>query len=569
MVRAIFVVLVGGFLWSPWIHGLITNARLLPDVEASSFWDGSRMRGIEQGLASASFLRAPMLKSWAVGRLLLLHEGSDPMIIGSDAIIFDGRYLENPVPSVSRARLRATADGIAVLDRKLRGLGVPLLVFPVPVKGWVLAQHVPAGNHSTQAHYRSFLSELSLRGVDHVDLLTPLAAAAPEMTVYFRSDTHWSCLGAEIAARLLGERLLAVLGDAVRVGELRTTGTIRDGGNAFDKLGIPSANLQSDADITTKLLRLSGHLRDEPIRQVVNGEGVLIPMEQLRGDPESPVVLLGTSFSLASGFLDYLAHFTGNRVRSLASPGAGAMGNFQTLLDQGLHRLPVQLVWEWPSHEVYTQPNSLPGLQATLVRLPQVPMVPLSISHEPFLLPPGPLNIGERVQVTMLPVSPLVTACGALSLRVRGRVRNGPVQIRGAGLLATVWDKTEHVDVPIGQLDGRSAFVIDLESGREGCVMSIDSVEWLTDGETLRDASPPEVTVRRGDALLVSRGGTDLLLEWPELPASLHESLKTLQQDPSPFALLDLSAIAGAALRLPPATSLNQQVVLLRQRVLR
>ncbi|NQD92548.1 alginate O-acetyltransferase, partial [Pseudomonas sp. CrR25] len=84
---------------------------------------------------------------------------------------------------------------------------IDLLLAIVPAKSRLYPEHV--GEHRASAlHadlYRRFHNAVRRAGIDAPDLLAPLQAAKASGPLFLRTDTHWTPLGAEIAARQLSQ----------------------------------------------------------------------------------------------------------------------------------------------------------------------------------------------------------------------------------------------------------------------------------------------------------------------------------------------------------------------------
>jgi len=86
--------------------------------------------------------------------------------------------------------------------------GIRLVVFIVPTKEMVYQDRFPdpALRSATDWRYAALLKLLAETGIDHVDLLPLLRAAAGRgEALYFSSDTHWTPRGHDLAARALAE----------------------------------------------------------------------------------------------------------------------------------------------------------------------------------------------------------------------------------------------------------------------------------------------------------------------------------------------------------------------------
>ncbi|EPM92981.1 alginate biosynthesis protein AlgJ, partial [Pseudomonas syringae pv. actinidiae ICMP 19070] len=76
----------------------------------------------------------------------------------------------------------------------------------VPAKTRLYPEHIgdnkPASLHADL--YQQFHAQVAKAGIFAPDLLAPLQAAKQQGQVFLRTDTHWTPMGAEVAAQQLG-----------------------------------------------------------------------------------------------------------------------------------------------------------------------------------------------------------------------------------------------------------------------------------------------------------------------------------------------------------------------------
>jgi alginate O-acetyltransferase complex protein AlgJ len=182
---------------------------------------------------------------------------------------------------------------IVAFKNELEKLGVDFLFVPVPTKVEVFPdqlepQHKALAGQIINPYSRKFLLSLTNSGVEVVDLLTPFlaarsAAAAPGLEpLYQHQDTHWTDRGLRLAA----DRLAARIKKYGWYKELsRHSKTFSSRQTQFTRFGDLHAKLP-DAQ---KRGYQPETLRAE---QVVGPDGALY-----EDDPESPIVVLGDSFT--------------------------------------------------------------------------------------------------------------------------------------------------------------------------------------------------------------------------------------------------------------------------------
>ena len=106
------------------------------------------------------------------------------------------QYLMDKFTSYSKKQLAANAAALADLQEKLAAEGVSMNTILVPMAAQVLTDKLPA--HAPVADYAAILQVLTDAGVDTTDVFFTLAAHSSE-NIYYRTDHHWTSLGAYYA----------------------------------------------------------------------------------------------------------------------------------------------------------------------------------------------------------------------------------------------------------------------------------------------------------------------------------------------------------------------------------
>ena len=106
------------------------------------------------------------------------------------------KYLMDKFTSYSKKQLATNAAALADLQEKLAAEGVSMNTILVPMAAQVLTDKLPA--YAPVADYAAILQVLTVAGVDTTDVLSALAAHSSE-NIYYRTDHHWTSLGAYYA----------------------------------------------------------------------------------------------------------------------------------------------------------------------------------------------------------------------------------------------------------------------------------------------------------------------------------------------------------------------------------
>ena len=106
------------------------------------------------------------------------------------------KYLMDKFTSYSKKQLVANAAALVDLQEKLAAEGISMNTILVPMAAQVLTDKLPA--YAPVADYAAILQVLTDAGVDTTDVLSVLAARSSE-NIYYRTDHHWTSLGAYYA----------------------------------------------------------------------------------------------------------------------------------------------------------------------------------------------------------------------------------------------------------------------------------------------------------------------------------------------------------------------------------
>lgn len=269
----------------------------------------------------------------AFARLAAEVEASSPPVLrGEDGFLFLGAELRHlgvrrfwgpDAAAASRASKPGWADPLPpIVDfaAQLRSRGVELLVVPVPAKAAVVPGAVPGIDAPPGARVdvgdHAFLEVLRGEGLEVLDLLPALREAAPGSVC--RTDTHWSGLGAEIAARAV----------AAHIAE---RGWLAD--EPREKFASERREITIDGDLRRMLADPA--VPEEPLTLRFVGRAARDRIVPVAPDRDSPLLVLGDSHALVfqaggdlhargAGLPDQLALELGFAVDLVAVRGSGA-----------------------------------------------------------------------------------------------------------------------------------------------------------------------------------------------------------------------------------------------------
>lgn len=161
-----------------------------PQFTIVDFVSGKFSDELEQYLTDQVPLRDDWVTLKTYLELAVGKRESGGVYIGRD------KYLMDKFTSYSKKQLAANAAALAELQKKLAAEDISMDTILVPVAAQVLTDKLPA--YAPVADYAAILEVLTDAGVDTVDMLTALAAHSGE-NIYYRTDHHWTSLGAYYA----------------------------------------------------------------------------------------------------------------------------------------------------------------------------------------------------------------------------------------------------------------------------------------------------------------------------------------------------------------------------------
>jgi alginate O-acetyltransferase complex protein AlgJ len=314
----------------------------------TDFREGKTSNALEKQLNQKLPARTTLIAAANSLRYLLFHSGGDQVRIGRDGWLFFTDELRFHANANSHLIARAALLGAA--STALERDGVKLVVALVPDKTRVYPEHLAKGRipEYNRSRYQDALSALQARNVNVVDLLEPLAAAAKNDEVYYRSDTHWNQAGAQIAAQAI----------AAEVRRLNA---------GLDTTTFATEKSAAETERPGDLIRLMG-LENAPnlLRPPPDHEALMITRQTsadsgggLFGDASVPVVLTGTSYSLRGNFHGFMQQALAAKVLNAAKDGGGFLqATTQYLKDEAFRSSkPKVLIWEVPERFLGAEPE--------------------------------------------------------------------------------------------------------------------------------------------------------------------------------------------------------------------
>lgn len=286
---------------------------------------------------------------WAALDYKLFNEGRPGVVLGKDQWL----YTDEEFDAVVNAE-QNEADNLALIQGvrdALEAKGSKLILAIVPAKTRLYPEHI-GDNKPASLHvdlYQQFHAQVAKAGIVAPDLLAPLQAAKQKGQVFLRTDTHWTPMGAEVAAQQLG---MTIAEKAPLEGEPEQ----------FVTQAKDSAPYKGDLTNFLPLDPLFTNLLPKPdtLQQMSTDLVQSAPTgdDALFADSDVPVGLVGTSYSANPNwnFVGALKQVLRSDVVNYAEDGKGPILPMLKYLqtDAFKNSAPQVVIWEFPERYLPT-----------------------------------------------------------------------------------------------------------------------------------------------------------------------------------------------------------------------
>ncbi|AGX88118.1 alginate O-acetyltransferase AlgX-related protein [Candidatus Symbiobacter mobilis] len=348
--------------------GAAMMASLLPQIsqwELPTTWDdlrtGRTTSALEKKLEQALPGRDGIIAAANSVRYLLLHGGGKQVLVGRDGWLFLRQEMQVWPTAPMERRIARIASATQWLHRQ--GLRTKVALVPDKARLYADSWYWAGYPDALRPRYAQALQALRAAGVDTIDLLAPLQAAARNAEVYYRTDTHWNQIGAQVAAQALAD---AVRNDAFSSGSMPNSLTTptpnptpfatttaptpsERPGDLIRLMGLEhapaSARPRPDIEHDTTTQALQSPAGDDLFDNAQDHA-----QDDLLGDYAVPYTLAGTSYSLRGNFVGHLQQALSSPVLNTATDGAGVWRALADYVhDDAFRSAPAQmLLWEIP-----------------------------------------------------------------------------------------------------------------------------------------------------------------------------------------------------------------------------
>ncbi len=318
------------------------------------------LRAFENDLEEYSFFEDWMRPVYQTANYFATRELGSKALYGQNGWFFytpGVRYLVEPYFRISEPPSSQNGDPIAVMKQlqgELAAKGIRLLVVPVPGKASIYPDRLSstaAPSEDVFENTRLLMEEMKAAGIEYVNLHDALLEARKDAdargeALYMEADTHWTGLGAKLAAEAVAKRLeemgLKAPADPGRY--VRHKVSVERRGDVQEMTRIP---LQEEL-FATQIVDVF-QVRDARTGELYEDERA------------SQVLVLGDSFSRvfqtdapeAAGWIANLAYELGSPVASIVNDGgASTLVRRQLAMDLEILENKKVVVWEFVERDV-------------------------------------------------------------------------------------------------------------------------------------------------------------------------------------------------------------------------
>ena len=310
---------------------------------------GKAAKEIEDRLDNRFSLKQLGVNTWAAIQYLAFNEGKKGLTIGDN----DWLFTDEEIYSLPNAKynLASNISYISQVKQVLAQRGITLVVLPVPAKLRVNQDSsvLPQRDATMEKLYELFITELKQDAIDVVDPLSEMQARSEKSELFLPTDTHWTPLGAEIAAqnvaKYINEHLQLSLEEKKFVTDV--TGTSKHEGDLMNFLPLsPWADFLSPKEVELTLYET---------RELATTD----ELDSLFADSNETIdtVLIGTSYSANEkwNFPGALKQALSTDIVNLSVEGKGPFLPMADFINDYLDQLDglKLVIWEIP--ERYTQ----------------------------------------------------------------------------------------------------------------------------------------------------------------------------------------------------------------------
>jgi len=302
---------------------------ILRTAELTDFMSGSLAGKMDKAVFDA-IPKSPALNGLGAGLLYRgLHDAGPQVWAGCGDWLYSVEELR--VERHDAENISAHANILRLFVKTFADRGIQLVILPVPDKAEQVEDQL-CGEQADQSRFRTELWRQNTKAVEaqQIDLRSKWPRPG-----YWKTDTHWDSQGAQFAADAVAEAVNVKSGPGAEVVRLTKGSSHERVGDLARLAGLADAPqwlappLEHEVDVKAEIERSGGLLDDLPAPSII---------------------LAGSSYSLNSGFIEYLQASLSREVAQLSHAGGGFAGALLEIVQQRPSVLAGTkvVIWEWP-----------------------------------------------------------------------------------------------------------------------------------------------------------------------------------------------------------------------------
>lgn len=245
---------------------------------------------------------------------------SEKILLGDNDWFFQRVHLEGTMPTLERApaaKLDSVYLRLVNIKRFLTEKGVRFIIIPIPLPTMLYKEFLPSNSPSVpqKTRFEKYVNHLKYNtGIEIIDVLKIFEPIKNDYQLFYKTDFHWTEVGAYIIASELLQRLVPNSKDKMEISDLIFTPKYYNSGVAsmhlalYKRISETAPVIERNADIINREEDSNPHF------------SIYINKKGLNNHVDTPNILLfGDSFATAfvepTGLLNHLGGLYFNKLR--------------------------------------------------------------------------------------------------------------------------------------------------------------------------------------------------------------------------------------------------------------
>ncbi|MDD5924027.1 MAG: DHHW family protein [Clostridia bacterium] len=158
-----------------------------PSFSGEALLNGDYTQGIENYLADHTPLRAFFVGTNSYYNLAIGNNGSNGVYLGKDNMLIEKPFSEDNLLERNVAKIKTFSEEI----------DIPVSMLVVPSKGYIYNEYLPANAlEYKDEEYFDFIEKNLGDKINFVNILNEFNSASSDNKLFFKTDHHWTSLGA-------------------------------------------------------------------------------------------------------------------------------------------------------------------------------------------------------------------------------------------------------------------------------------------------------------------------------------------------------------------------------------